>query len=234
MAINALNSAATGLRALSDRIDVIANNLANAENPGFQAPAGQLRRSDVPELQTAGNHRFGRGYEPPPGINVGLGTKISNTALDMTQGSLESTGVNTDVAIQGNGFFKIKILPNVGDGTGYTRNGSFFTNKNGDLVVGIGDGYELVPPITIPPGATDISVAQDGTVQYTPKGGNTTATAGQIQLSQFVNQQGLKLQGGSIYTETPASGPPIIADPGTNGAGPAPAGISRRKQRRPR
>jgi flagellar basal-body rod protein FlgG len=218
MAINALNSAATGLRALSDRIDVIANNLANAETQAFKR-----QRVNFEDLMYLNYKQPGTtdsaGDMNPAGISVGLGTKISNTALDMTQGSLESTGVNTDVAIQGNGFFKIKILPNVGDGTGYTRNGSLFTNKNGDLVVGIGDGYELVPPINIPAGATDISIAQDGTVQYTPKGGNTTATAGTIQLSQFVNQQGLKLQGGSIYTETPASGPPIVSDPGTNGAG---------------
>jgi flagellar basal-body rod protein FlgG len=218
MAINALNSAATGLRALSDRIDVIANNLANAETQAFKR-----QRVNFEDLMYLNYKQPGTtdsaGDMSPAGISVGLGTKISNTALDMTQGSLDSTGVNTDVAIQGNGFFKIKILPNVGDGTGYTRNGSFFTNKNGDLVVGIGDGYELVPPINIPQGATDIAIAQDGTVSYTPKGGNATATLGPIQLYQFVNQQGLKLQGGSIYTETPASGPPIQSDPGTSGAG---------------
>jgi flagellar basal-body rod protein FlgG len=155
----------------------------------------------------------------PAGISVGIGTKISNTALDMTQGSLESTGVNTDIAIQGNGFFKIKILPNVGDGTGYTRNGSLFQNKNGDLVVGMGDGYTLIPNINIPQGATDLAIAQDGTVTYTKPGGNASVIAGQLQLYQFVNQQGLKLQGGSIYTETSASGPPLQSNPGENGAG---------------
>jgi flagellar basal-body rod protein FlgG len=155
----------------------------------------------------------------PAGISVGLGTKISNTSLDMTQGSLESTGINTDVAIEGNGFFKIKILPTVGDGIGYTRNGSFFQNKNGDLVVGIGDGYTLIPNINIPTGATGISIAQDGNVNYVPKGANTSVSAGQITLNQFVNPQGLKLQGGSIYTETNASGPPVVSNPGENGAG---------------
>lgn len=95
-----------------------------------------------------------------------------------------------------------------------------FQNKNGDLVVGIGDGYQLVPPINIPIGATNITVSQDGQVQYTPKGGGATnATAGQILLSQFVNPQGLNLEGGSIYSETPASGAPIPSIPGDNGAG---------------
>jgi flagellar basal-body rod protein FlgG len=218
MAINALNAAATGLRALSDRIDVIANNLANAETQAFKRQ--RVNFEDLMYLQyKQPGTTDSAGDMNPAGIAVGLGTKISNTALDMTQGSLESTGINTDVAIQGNGFFKIKILPTVGDGTGFTRNGSLFQNKNGDLVVGIGDGYELIPPINIPVGATDISIAQDGTVQYTPKGGNTTATAGQIMLNQFVNPQGLLLQGGSIYTETSASGPPIQSVPGDNGAG---------------
>ena len=86
-------------------------------------------------------------------------------------------------------------------------------------VVGIGDGYKLIPNINIPPGGTGISIALDGTVQFVPKGGNTAVTAGQITLNQFVNPQGLKLQGGSIYTETNASGPPILSNPGENGAG---------------
>jgi flagellar basal-body rod protein FlgG len=218
MAINALNAAATGLRALSDRIDVIANNLANAETQAFKRQ--RVNFEDLMYLQyKQPGTTDSAGDISPAGISVGLGTKISNTALDMTQGSLENTGINTDVAIQGNGFFKIKILPTVGDGTGYTRNGSFFQNKNGDLVVGIGDGYTLLPNINIPIGATGISVAQDGNVQYVPKGGNTSVTAGQILLNQFVNPQGLKLQGGSIYTETNASGPPISSIPGDNGSG---------------
>jgi flagellar basal-body rod protein FlgG len=218
MAINALNAAATGLRALSDRIDVIANNLANAETQAFKRQ--RVNFEDLMYLQyKQPGTTDSAGDVSPAGISVGLGTKISNTSLDMTQGSLESTGIATDVAIEGNGFFKIKILPTVGDGTGFTRNGSFFTNKNGDLVVGIGDGYTLIPNINIPVGATDVSIAQDGTVNYVPKGGNASVNGGQIQLAQFVNPQGLKLQGGSIYTETNASGPAILNNPGDNGAG---------------
>ena len=218
MAINALNAAATGLRALSDRIDVVANNLANAETGAFKRQ--RVNFEDLMYLQyKQPGTTDSAGDQSPAGINVGLGTKISNTQLDMTQGGLESTGGNLDIAIQGDGFFHIKILPTIGDGTGYTRNGSLDRNKNGDLVVQIGAGYELIPPINIPNGATNIAIAQDGTVQYTAKGGNKTVTAGQIQLSQFVNPQGLNLQGGSIYTETSASGPPITGNAGDNGSG---------------
>ncbi len=218
MAIIALNAAATGLRALSSRIDVVANNLANAETQGFKRQ--NVNFEDLMYLNykqpgvsdTAGN-------TTPAGINVGLGTKISNTQLDMTQGSLENTGQPLDVAIQGDGFFRVKILPTIGDGTGYTRSGSFNLNKDGELVLGIGDGYRLVPAIKIPKGASGVSISQDGNVTYTPQGSNQTANAGQLQLTQFVNPQGLNLQGGNIYTETEASGTPLTGNPGENGSG---------------
>jgi flagellar basal-body rod protein FlgG len=217
MAINALNSAATGLRALSDRIDVIANNLANAETQGFKRQS--VNFEDLMYLQykqpgiTDGDNDIS-----PAGINVGLGTKISNTQLDMTQGALENTGGNLDVGIAGDGFFHVKIMPTVGDGTGYTRNGSLIRNNVGDLVVNIGAGYQLVPPINIPSTATNISIAIDGTISYTTPAGKSVSP-GQIKLSQFVNPQGLNLQGGSIYTESTASGPPTLNIPGQNGAG---------------
>jgi flagellar basal-body rod protein FlgG len=217
MAIIALNAAATGLNALSDRIDVIANNLANAETQSFKRQ--RVNFEDLMYLQyKQPGITDSSGNMNPAGINVGLGTKVSNTELDMTQGALESTGGPLDLAIQGDGFFHVKILPTIGDGTGYTRNGSLNRNKNGDLVVGIGDGYELIPPINIPSTATNIAIAQDGTIQYTAPGGRVVQ-AGPIKLSQFVNPQGLHLEGGSIYTETPASGPPIENNPGDNGAG---------------
>jgi flagellar basal-body rod protein FlgG len=218
MAINALNAAATGLRALSDRIDVIANNLANAETQSFKRQ--RMNFEDLMYLQyKQPGSTDSAGDMQPEGISVGLGVKESNTELDMTQGSLESTGQPLDLAIQGDGFFKVKILPTVGDGVGYTRNGALSLNANGQLVVNIGDGYLLQPAITIPKGATNIAISQDGQVQYTPQNTTNVALAGTIQLTQFVNPQGLKLQGGSIYTDTPASGPPITTNPGTQGAG---------------
>ena len=218
MAIIALNAAATGLRALSTRIDVLANNLANAETQGFKRQ--NVNFEDLMYLNykqpgvtdTSGNMT-------PAGINVGLGTKVSNTQLDMTQGSLEATGQPLDVAISGTGFFRVKILPTIGNGLGYTRSGSFNLNRDGELTLGIGDGYRLDPPITIPRGATGVSISNDGLVTYVPQGSNQTQQGGQIQLTQFVNPQGLDLQGGNIYTETEASGQPLTANPGVNGSG---------------
>ena len=218
MAINALNSAATGLRALSDRIDVIANNLANAETQSFKRQRVNFEDLMYQQYKQPGT-TDNAGNMNPEGISVGLGVKISNTELDMSQGSPESTGNNLDVAIQGEGFLKVKVLPGIGDGVGYTRMGTLGRNSQGQLVVGIGDGYLVQPPIVIPSGATNIGISLDGVVQYTPQGGNGVTTAGTLLLTQFVNPQGLRLQGGSIYTETAASGPPITGNPGQNGSG---------------
>jgi flagellar basal-body rod protein FlgG len=110
-------------------------------------------------------------------------------------------------------------MPGVGDGFGYTRNGSFFVNNNGELVLGLGDGYRLEPSITIPQGVTDISISNDGQVSYKRNGSTNSTVAGQLTISQFINPQGLQLLGGSIYIRTDASGNPIESKPGDNGSG---------------
>src|SRR5438045_2799351 len=136
MAITALNSAATGLRALSTRIDVVANNLANAETTAFKRSRVNFEDLMYQTLKQPGSVNAA-GDKSPSGIFVGLGVKISNTQIDTEQGSLQNTGAPLDVAIQGNGFFKVKIIDTVGDGTGYTRNGAFFINDKGELVLGL-------------------------------------------------------------------------------------------------
>ena len=218
MAITALHSAATGLRALSTRIDVVANNLANAETTAFKRSRVNFEDLMYLQLKQPGVTNAA-GDLTPAGIYVGLGTRISNTQIDLEQGSLENTARPLDVGIEGNGFFKVKILDSIGDGFGYTRNGNFFVNNQGDLVLGMGDGYKLIPPINIPADATDISISQDGNVQVIRAGQQDPTNVGQLRLTTFVNPQGLKLMGGSLYTETSASGDPIEGDPGENGTG---------------
>jgi flagellar basal-body rod protein FlgG len=218
MAITALNSAATGLRALSTRIDVIANNLANAETTAFKRSRTNFEDLMYVTLKQPGSQTAG-GEVSPTGIFVGLGTKLSNTTIDTTQGSIESTDAPLDVAISGPGFFMVKTIPSIGNGVAYTRAGNFVQNKDGDLVLNIGDGYRLIPPINIPRGSADINIGQDGTVSYVRPGQINRTTAGQFQIAQFTNPQGLKLLGGSLYIETEASGPPIESNPGEEGAG---------------
>ena len=218
MAITALYSAATGLRALSTQIDVVANNLANAETTAFKRSRVNFEDLMYLVLKQPGTTNAA-GDVSPAGIFVGLGVKVSNTQLDLEQGSLENTGRPLDVGIQGDGFFRVKIMDTIADGTAYTRNGNFFVNNEGELVLGIGDGYKLIPPITIPINSTDVTISQDGNIQVLVAGQNTPINAGQLQLSQFVNPNGLKLLGGSLYTETEASGAPSTTIPGEEGAG---------------
>ena len=218
MAITALNSAAAGLRALSTKIDVIANNLANADTTAFKGSRMNFEDLMYITLKEPGSNNSAN--EPSPaGTFVGLGVKVSNTQLDLAQGPLENTNRALDVAIEGRGFFRVKIMDAIGDGTGYTRNGSFFRNRDGDLVLGMGDGYKLLPRINIPPDALEISINQEGIIDYIRPHQNTRTIAGQLQISNFINPQGLKLIGGTICVQTEASGQPIPNKPGENGAG---------------
>jgi flagellar basal-body rod protein FlgG len=218
MAITALHSAATGLRALSTEIDVISNNLANAETNGFKGQRVNFEDLYYQTLKQPGT-TSGTGDISPSGIFVGLGTRISNTQLDLTQGSMQNTNRDLDIGIQGTGFFRVQVLSTLGDGTAYTRNGNFFINDQGQMVVGMGDGYKLVPPITIPTGITNITISQDGIVTGMKPGAAVSTQIGQIQLTQFVNPQGLNQLGGSLFQETQASGPHVDSKPGEAGSG---------------
>lgn len=220
MAIAALNSAATGLRALSTRIDVIANNLANAETTAFKRSRVNFEDLYYSVLRQPGV-AAGNGDLSPAGIFVGAGVKVSNTQLDVEQGPAESTGRALDIAIQGPGWFRVRTLDSIGDGFAYTRNGNLFINQDGNLILGLGDGYRLQPPITVPRGITekDIAISQEGIVSAILPGTTTRTNLGQIQLTNFVNPQGLELLGGSLYRETEASGTPTTGNPGQNGTG---------------
>jgi fagellar hook-basal body proteins len=130
------------------------------------------------------------------------------TARDFTQGSLQQTGNNLDVAISGNGFLQV-TMP---DGTtGYTRDGSLKLDSQGQIVTN--NGFVVQPGITIPPTAQSISIGADGTVTATLPGTATPSTLGQLQLANFANPAGLDPKGGNIYAETAASGTPSAAAP---------------------
>ena len=145
--------------------------------------------------------------------------KLARTQIDFSQGSLENTSHQLDLGIQGQGFLRIKIESSNGDRTGYTRNGTFFINSRGDLVLGTGDGYKLIPSVNVPSGATDINISTDGAISVSNSGHRTKTMIAQLEITQFVNAQGLNLLGGSIFTESDASGPPLVSKPGENGAG---------------
>jgi flagellar basal-body rod protein FlgG len=220
MAITALNSAATGLRALSTRIDVIANNLSNAETTSFKR-----QRVNFEDLMYLTKRHPGtlnaNGNASPAGVQVGLGVKVGNTQLDLTQGTLDPTDGKLDLAIEGTGFFKLQVADGIGDGIAYTRNGDFFRNNEGDLILGLGAGYKLDPPVNIPIEVpiNTVEIAEDGTISGIPPGAVEAEVFGRLQVTRFSNPQGLKLLGGSLLIETAASGPGIDSDAGEDGAG---------------
>ena len=224
MAIMALHSAATGLRALSTQLDVISNNLANANNDGFKSSRANFEDLLYQQLQQPGVTNA-EGDVRPTGLYVGLGTRVSGTQLDMSQGSAIQTNRNLDVMINGDGFFQVQVAPGQGDGMAYSRTGKFYTNANGDLVLNSSDGYKLNPPINVPAAATSINIGTDGRVFYTTSGTTTPTEAGQLQLARFPNPQGLSQIGGNLYQRTDASGPATLQNPGLEGAGTLQSGI---------
>ncbi len=211
--MRALYSAASGMIAQQYNMDTISNNLANVNTTGFKGNMARFQDLVYQQIQAPGAP-VGASIVPV-GQQVGLGVKVGSSEKIFTQGSLQQTGNPLDVAIEGDGMFQI-TLP---DGTtGYTRDGSFKEDANGSIVTA--SGYFVQPQITIPQNAVAVSIGPDGTVTAQVPGSAQPQTLGQLQLARFVNPAGLSpITGGNYYTETAASGPPIVSQPGLNGAG---------------
>lgn len=210
---SALHIAKTGLDAQQTRMSVIANNLANVSTTGFKKsrPAFEdLLYETVRQPGAASSQNT----ELPSGLMLGTGVRTVGTGKIFTQGSLTATDNSLDMAIQGRGFFKI-LMP---DGsTGYTRDGAFSMNSQGQLVTS--NGYQLDPAITIPAETLSITVGTDGTVSALVAGSNAPTQVGAVQLADFINPQGLQAVGDNLYKETVASGSPQAGTPGLNGTG---------------
>lgn len=211
--MRALYSAASGMEAQQFQMDTISNNLANVNTTGFRRNEARFQDLVYQELRAPGTP-VGASVVPV-GQDVGLGVQVGSSEKIFTQGNLMQTGNPLDVAIQGDGFFQV-TMP---DGTtGYTRDGSFKIDANGAIVTA--DGYFLQPQITVPQNAQQLQVGQDGTVTALVPGSNLPQQLGQIQLARFINPAGLSPLGGhNIYTQTGASGAPIVTQAGLNGAG---------------
>jgi flagellar basal-body rod protein FlgG len=211
--MRALYSAASGMEAMQFQMDTISNNLANVNTTGFKGNQARFQDLVYQELRAPGSP-VGASVVPV-GQDVGLGVKVGASEKLFTQGNLMQTGNPLDVAIQGDGFFQV-TMP---DGTtAYTRDGSFKRDANGAMVTA--DGYFVQPQITVPQNAQQLSIGEDGTVTALVPGSNLPQQLGQIQLARFVNPAGLSPLGGhNLYTQTAASGAPIVTQAGLNGAG---------------
>lgn len=216
MAITALHTAATGMQALSTKIDVIANNIANADTVGFKS--SRVNFQDLLyQLRAQPGVETGDNTTAPLGTQVGLGVLTSNTQILFKQGSAMRTDEPLDALIQGDGFFQVE-LPD--GGTGYTRAGNFIRNADGELVLGNSFGYRLLDSPTIPDDVSrdQISISSDGQVIATATDG-TTQQLGQIELARFINPSGLLQAGGNVFLESASSGDPITGTPGDQSLG---------------
>ena len=212
--MRALWSAASGMKTQQDNMDVISNNIANVNTTGGKKVRAEFQDLMYQNLREAGANS-GADSQFPTGLQIGLGDKLSATNRIFTQGNLQTTNNPTDIAIQGEGFFRIEML----DGTiAYTRDGAFKLDSNRRLVTS--DGYPLADGITIDANAPSdtIVISSAGTVSCTPNGGTTTQV-GQITLSRFVNPSGLTAIGKNLYRVSDASGDAIDGNPGDDGAG---------------
>jgi len=203
----------TGLEAQQTQMDVIANNLANVSTTGFKRSRAVFEDLLYQTIRQPGG-QSSQQTQISSGLQIGTGVRPIAAERIQTQGNLQQTGNNLDVAINGAGFFQIQMP----DGTtAYTRDGSFQVNNQGTLVTS--SGYPVQPAITIPANAQNVTIARDGTVTVLQPGSPTPVQIGSLQLASFINPAGLQSQGENLYVESGSSGAPTVSTPGTNGSG---------------
>jgi flagellar basal-body rod protein FlgG len=211
--IRSLWIAKTGMEAQQTQMDVISNNLANVSTNGFKRSRAVFEDLLYQNIRQPGA-QSSQLTQIPSGLQIGTGVRPIAAERIHTQGNLQQTNNQLDVAIQGAGFFQV-LLP---DGTtGYTRDGSFQTDNQGQMVTS--NGFPLQPSITIPPNATSVTIGQDGVVSITQPGTSAAVQIGSIQLATFINPAGLESMGQNLYQETGSSGSPLANVPGINGTG---------------
>ena len=211
--INSLWISKTGMEAKQMQLDVISNNLANSSTTGFKRANAVFEDLMYQNLRQVGSNSTEQS-QLPTGLQVGLGVRTVATSRSFSQGNLQQTSNNLDVAIQGNGFFQV-TMP---DGTtNYTRDGSFQVNSQGQLVTAT--GLPIANGVTVPANATSVAIGGDGTVTAQIPGSVEPQGIGTIALASFINPAGLDPKGQNLYAESPASGQPNAGTPGADGLG---------------
>ena len=212
--MRALHTAATGMMAQELNVQVISNNIANMRTTGYKRQRAEFQDLLYEHVSRVGTQTSTQGNILPVGIDLGGGVKTVGTPRLMSQGTLSPTGNPLDVAIRGEGFFKI-LMP---DGTyTYTRDGSFQMDAQGRIVTP--QGNVVQPGITVPTNSTAITISAQGQVSATVTGSTTPTILGQVTMTRFVNKAGLQPIGDNLFAETPASGPPQDGLANTDGYG---------------
>jgi flagellar basal-body rod protein FlgG len=212
--MRSLNIAATGMLAQQLNVEVISNNIANMNTTAYQRRRAEFQDLLYQNVRSVGATSSSDGEIVPSGAQVGLGVRTAAVYRITQQGNLTSTENTFDIAIQGNGYFQIR-LPS-GE-TAYTRAGSFQLSPTGQIVTA--DGNVVLPGITIPNNATDVTINASGQVLVKTPGTVTPTSVGQLQLAVFANEAGLNPIGDNLLMETPASGAPVTGLPGADGFG---------------
>ena len=215
-------SAITGLKTHQIALDVTANDIANVNTVGYKSARTTFQDS-LSQMQRAGAAP-GRSQAGAKAAQIGLGTSLASIDNLMTAGSIQATGNALDVAIQGEGWFRVgtSTPPAIPANVEYTRAGNFATNaagylvtQQGDFVIGrtvAGGGVDTL--IQIPAGASNIGIGQDGSVSYVPAGGGARITAGYLSIAKFANEAGLERTGSNQWRTSPNSGGEQVGTPG--------------------
>ena len=212
--MRSLSIASTGMLAQQLNVEVISNNIANMNTTGFKRQRAEFQDLLYQNIERMGASSSDQGTILPTGIQVGTGVKTSSVYRVMQQGNLNSTENSYDLAVQGKGFFRIR-LPS-GEAA-YTRAGSFALSPQGQIVTA--DGYIVEPGISIPQDATGVTINTQGQVSVKLAGQTAEQIVGQLDLAVFPNEAGLEAQGSNLFTETAASGPAQTGTPGSIGFG---------------
>jgi flagellar basal-body rod protein FlgG len=208
----ALWSAKTGLDAQNTQMAIIANNLANANTTGFKSDRAAFQDLMYQNVRQVGAQST-QNTQYSTGLTLGTGVRIVATQKNYAQGSVTQTNGALDLSVSGRGFLQI-TMP---DGTlAYTRDGSLSLDNQGNVVTA--SGYPLSPALTVPAGTQSVTVGADGVVTAV-SAANKSTQIGQVQLADFVNEEGLSPQGNNLLIESAASGAPQTGTPGTNGLG---------------
>jgi flagellar basal-body rod protein FlgG len=212
--MKALHIAATGMSAQQMKVDVVANNLANMSTTGYNPRRADFADLHYQQMARPGSVSAADGSMLPTGIQIGLGVRPASVSVILGQGSLDATGGDLDVAIDGNGYIEVQMPSGQ---IGYTRDGALKRSADGEIVNS--EGYPIVPGITIPADARSIAISPSGEVWADFADRVEPELLGQLTLSTFTNEKGLEAIGSNLFLETPASGPALSAPPGQEGLG---------------
>ncbi len=206
-----LMTAATGMEAMQQNLDVTSNNLANLNTNAFKKSRANFHDLLYQMLRAPGQNTT-TGTIVPSGIQIGSGARLSSVDKMFSEGAIRVTENPNDFMVEGQGFFRVQME----DGsTAYTRDGNFKWDNTGRLVTA--DGFPLADEIVRPQGATEMVVGLDGVVTMNVNG--EKQEVGQIQLANFINPTGLLAKGRNLMAATEASGEPQVGTANQNGMG---------------